>query len=171
MRAVLSIGSNLDDRFALLQMAYDAFAGEVIAASSIYATPPWGVEDQDEFLNAVLVVNTDMTPYELLEKCQRVEKQANRERVTRWGPRTLDIDIIQCVAENTELTSDDPALTLPHPWARDRAFVLVPWLEVEPDAHLRGKSVESLVAQMPADNLVEVRKVSIFSTTLTKVKP
>ncbi|MDU0478970.1 2-amino-4-hydroxy-6-hydroxymethyldihydropteridine diphosphokinase [Staphylococcus chromogenes] len=167
MRAVLSIGSNMNDRLALLQLAYDAFSSELVIASSIYSTPPWGVEDQDDFLNAILVVDTALEPYSLLEKAHDVEQQAERCRVQKWGPRTLDIDIVQCSDANAELTSTDPVLTLPHPWAHQRAFVLVPWLEVEPDAMLLGKQVRALVAQMPADNVAEVRKVGSFQAGLT----
>ncbi|AKK03987.1 2-amino-4-hydroxy-6-hydroxymethyldihydropteridine diphosphokinase [Corynebacterium epidermidicanis] len=167
MRAVLSIGSNMDDRLALLQLAHDYFAEELVIASSIYATPPWGVEDQDDFLNAILVIETSRDPYALLEAAHEVEDRAERRRLKKWGPRTLDIDIVQCSEGNIELTSTDPVLTLPHPWAHDRAFVLVPWLEVEPDAILRGKSVSALLAQMPADNVAEVRKVDTFAAGIT----
>lgn len=166
MRAVLSIGSNMADRLSYLQLAYDRFAPELVIASSIYSTPPWGVEDQDDFLNAILVLDTELDPYQLLAAAHEVEAAAERTRVKHWGPRTLDVDIVQCSDLNAELTSTDPQLTLPHPWAHDRAFVLVPWLEVEPDAILRGKRVSDLVHQLPADNVAEVRKAGTFQAGL-----
>ncbi|ADK29581.1 2-amino-4-hydroxy-6-hydroxymethyldihydropteridine diphosphokinase [Corynebacterium pseudotuberculosis FRC41] len=141
MKAVLSVGSNMDDRYALLRSAYEEFLPDLVAASSIYATPPWGVEDQDEFLNAVLIVDVDETPMELLKRGQALEQAAERKRIRRWGPRTLDVDIV-CIEG---VTSDDPVLTLPHPYAHERNFVLVPWLEADPDATLDGRPLSELI--------------------------
>lgn len=134
MRAVLSIGSNMEDRRALLQTVFDEFAEETVAASPVFATPPWGVTDQDEFLNAVLIVDVDCTPLELLRRGQKLEEAAERVRVRHWGPRTLDVDIVQIDG----VTSEDPELTLPHPYAHERAFVLVPWLAADEHAQLNG---------------------------------
>lgn len=151
MRAVLSIGSNMDDRWALLRGVRDEFAAEIVAASPVYSTPPWGVTDQDEFLNAVLIVDVDQTPLELLRRGQRLEEAAERVRVRRWGPRTLDVDVVT-VDDGGELTSDDPVLTLPHPFAHQRAFVLVPWLAADPAATLGGVPVAELLARLdPAE--------------------
>ncbi|MDO5669843.1 MAG: 2-amino-4-hydroxy-6-hydroxymethyldihydropteridine diphosphokinase [Corynebacterium sp.] len=148
MRAVLSIGSNMDDRWALLRRVRDEFAGEIIALSPVYSTPPWGVTDQDEFLNAVLIVEVEDTPLELLRRGQRLEEEAERVRVRRWGPRTLDVDIVTIDG----IESDDPVLTLPHPHAHERAFVLVPWLAADPEAMLGGGGVDKLLAALdPAD--------------------
>ncbi|QNQ91525.1 2-amino-4-hydroxy-6-hydroxymethyldihydropteridine diphosphokinase [Corynebacterium poyangense] len=156
MRAVLSIGSNLDDRRQLLRSVVDDFqrSGELVAASPIYATPPWGVAEQSEFLNAVLIVEVDLTPRELLRRCQRLENEAGRRRTHKWGPRTLDVDIIQVhIAAGEEIVSTDPELILPHPWAQDRAFVLVPWLAVDPQARLGGKAVSDVVKQLPEEDV------------------
>ena len=118
IRAVLSIGSNMDDRYALLETVFEEFRDETIAQSPIYSTPPWGVPDQDEFLNAILIVNVAQTPRELLRRGQRLEAAAERRRTRKWGPRTLDVDIIQVIdANGVELVSEDPELILPHPWA------------------------------------------------------
>ena len=117
MHAVLSIGSNMEDRRALLQTVFDEFAAETIAVSPVYATPPWGVTDQDEFLNAVLIVDVEESPLELLHRGQKLEEAAERVRVRHWGPRTLDVDIVQIDG----VTSTDPELTLPHPYAHERA--------------------------------------------------
>lgn len=155
MRAVLSIGSNMEDRRALLQTVFDEFADETIAASPVYATPPWGVTDQGDFLNAVLIVDVDCTPLELLRRGQKLEEAAERVRVRHWGPRTLDVDIVQIDG----VTSDDPELTLPHPYAHQRAFVLVPWLAADPDAELNGTSVRELIAGLDEEEVAAVKEV------------
>lgn len=159
MRAVLSIGSNMDDRYSLLQGVLEEFKDETVAVSSIYATPPWGVEDQDEFLNAILVVDVDCTPIELLRRGQKLENDADRVRTRKWGPRTLDVDIVQVRDGGHELLSDDPELTLPHPWAWQRAFVLIPWLEIEPEAVLHGSTVAALVENLDPTDIEGVTKV------------
>ena len=156
MRAVLSIGSNMEDRRALLQTVFDEFADETIAASPVYATPPWGVTDQGDFLNAVLIVDVDCTPLELLRRGQKLEEAAERVRVRHWGPRTLDVDIVQIDG----VTSDDPELTLPHPYAHERAFVLVPWLAADPDAELNGTSVRELIAGLDEEEVAAVKEVN-----------
>ncbi|MGX4762709.1 2-amino-4-hydroxy-6-hydroxymethyldihydropteridine diphosphokinase [Corynebacterium minutissimum] len=156
MRAVLSIGSNMEDRRALLQTVFDEFVDETIAASPVYATPPWGVTDQGDFLNAVLIVEVDCTPLELLRRGQKLEEAAERVRVRHWGPRTLDVDIVQIDG----VTSDDPELTLPHPYADQRAFVLVPWLAADPDAELNGTSVRELIAGLDEEEVAAVKEVN-----------
>ncbi|QRP98045.1 2-amino-4-hydroxy-6-hydroxymethyldihydropteridine diphosphokinase [Corynebacterium sp. FDAARGOS 1242] len=156
MRAVLSIGSNMEDRRALLQTVFDEFADETIAASPVYATPPWGVTDQGDFLNAVLIVDVDCTPLELLRRGQKLEEAAERVRVRHWGPRTLDVDIVQIDG----VTSDDPELILPHPYADQRAFVLVPWLAADPDAELNGTSVRELIAGLDEEEVAAVKEVN-----------
>ncbi|OFK63826.1 MULTISPECIES: 2-amino-4-hydroxy-6-hydroxymethyldihydropteridine diphosphokinase [Corynebacterium] len=155
MRAVLSIGSNMEDRRALLQTVFDEFGAETVAASPVYATPPWGVTDQDEFLNAVLIVDVDCTPLELLRRGQKLEEAAERVRVRHWGPRTLDVDIVQIDG----VTSDDPELTLPHPYAHERAFVLVPWLAADEHAELNGTPVRKLIAGLDEDEVAAVKEV------------
>lgn len=155
MRAVLSIGSNMEDRRALLQTVFDEFAAETIAASPVYATPPWGVTDQDEFLNAVLIVDVEESPLELLRRGQKLEEAAERVRVRHWGPRTLDVDIVQIDG----VTSTDPELTLPHPYAHERAFVLVPWLAADPHAELNGTPVSELIASLDSTEVAAVKEV------------
>lgn len=153
MRAVLSIGSNMDDRRALLQTVFDEFAAETVAASPIYSTPPWGVTDQDEFLNAVLIVDVEESPLELLRRGQALEQAAERVRVRHWGPRTLDVDIVQVEG----VTSSEPELTLPHPYAHERAFVLVPWLAADPDARLGDTPVADLIAALDPAEVEQVK--------------
>lgn len=133
---VLSIGANLGDRLAALQSVIDGMPGGFrnVRASHAYETPPWGVLEQPAFLNAVVVADTDLTPMQVLSFARRCEESSDRVRDTRWGPRTLDVDIITY----DDLVSHDPELTLPHPRAHERAFVLVPWVEVEPTAVIPG---------------------------------
>ncbi|MFD0199782.1 MULTISPECIES: 2-amino-4-hydroxy-6-hydroxymethyldihydropteridine diphosphokinase [Saccharothrix] len=133
-RAVLSLGSNLGDRLGYLRLAVTGFADVLVAASPVYETAPWGVTDQDDFLNAVLVVSGDVDEWGWLRRGQALERAAGRVRERRWGPRTLDVDVVTVDG----VRSTDPELLLPHPGAHDRASVLVPWLDVEPDAVVPG---------------------------------
>lgn len=160
MRAVLSIGSNMDDRFALLETVTAHFtadpATEIVAASRIYSTPPWGVTDQDEFLNQTLIVETRLEPMGLLRAGQALEAAAERVRVRRWGPRTLDVDIIALSDATGTITSDTEELTVPHPRAHERAFVLVPWAEIDPQATLAGVPITQLIARLPEDEVAQI---------------
>lgn len=134
-RAVLSIGANLGDRLGHLRGATDGLHEVLVAASPVYETEPWGVTGQPDFLNAVLVVRSArVDEWGWLDRARQLEQRAGRVRETRWGPRTLDVDIVQVDG----VVSDDPELTLPHPGAHLRASVLVPWSDVEPDAVLPG---------------------------------
>lgn len=154
--AVVSIGSNLGDRGSALQGAVDAFRAWLRAVSPVYETPPWGPVAQDDYLNAVLIAaDPDAEPRTWLERAHAAERDAGRTRNVRWGPRTLDVDLITI----DDLVSDDPELTLPHPRAAQRAFVLVPWLAVDPDAVLSGRPVDAWLAGRPADEVAAVRPV------------
>ncbi len=163
--AVLSIGSNMDDSRELLDSVYRDFAGkgQLRAASSIYRTPAWGVEDQPDFLNAILLVEVDRTPLELLHRGQELENAAGRVRVQKWGPRTLDVDIVAAWdSDTTEITSDTEELRLPHPHAHQRAFVLQPWLEVNPDAVLGGQRVAELLDELSDDEKAGITRGESF---------
>ncbi|MGV0432679.1 2-amino-4-hydroxy-6-hydroxymethyldihydropteridine diphosphokinase [Corynebacterium sp. 20_84] len=145
MRAVLSTGSNMEDSRAHLASVETDFADELVAASRIYRTAPWGGVEQPDFYNQILIVDVAQSPHELLTRCQRLEHNAHRVRDIRWGPRTLDVDIIALYdGTGAELTLDTPDLTVPHPRAHGRAFVLVPWLEVDGKARLGGRGVDKL---------------------------
>lgn len=141
-RAVLALGSNVGDRLAHLQGAIELLDDgvDVVAVSGVYETAPVGGPEQDDFLNAVVIVETTLAPRDLLALCQRVEADHDRVREVRWGPRTLDVDIIAMDGE----ALDDADLTLPHPRAHERAFVCVPWLEVDPAAALPQGSISTL---------------------------
>jgi 2-amino-4-hydroxy-6-hydroxymethyldihydropteridine diphosphokinase len=131
--AFLGLGSNLGDRHAALQRAADLLAGEpgvtLTRSSRVWETDPVGGPPQPDFLNAVVRAETDLEPAGLLAACQRVEAALGRFRAERWGPRTIDVDLLIYGAR----TIDTPDLTVPHPRMVERAFVLMPLLEVDPD--------------------------------------
>ncbi len=134
---VLALGSNLGDRMENLQHGIDALDGDGLTAaaiSGVFETTPVGGPAQDDYLNAVLLARSSLPALEILARCAAAERAAGRVRAVRWGPRTLDVDIITCGEER----SADPDLTLPHPRAHERAFVLAPWLDVQPTAVLPG---------------------------------
>ncbi|MFE0751668.1 2-amino-4-hydroxy-6-hydroxymethyldihydropteridine diphosphokinase [Gordonia sp. NPDC058843] len=162
-RAVLSAGSNVGDPTAHLRSVVEGFAGELVAVSQMYSTPPWGGVEQDDFLNITLVVDGPYEARQWLERGFELERAADRTREVRWGPRTLDVDVITVSDSGEVVVSDDPDLTLPHPRAAQRAFVLVPWLEIEPDAILwtpdGGRAVSDLVAELDAAERTAVRGV------------
>ena len=152
--AVLSVGSNMGDRLAYLRSALDRMRPCVDAVSPVYETPPWGPVSQPDYLNAVILASDDTAdPPVWLARAHAAEYAAGRVRDQRWGPRTLDVDVI--AVDDIEL--NDPDLTLPHPRAAERAFVLVPWLAVDPEARLSGGSVADLVAQLPPSEISAVR--------------
>ncbi|MFC4946768.1 2-amino-4-hydroxy-6-hydroxymethyldihydropteridine diphosphokinase [Pseudonocardia sp. GCM10023141] len=155
-RAVLSLGSNLGDRFAHLQAAVAGFADVLVAVSPVYETAPWGGVEQDDFLNAVLVVDDAGTDeWGWLRRGQGLEDASGRVREIRWGPRTLDVDVVSVDA----VSSADPALLLPHPGTPERATVLRPWLDIEPDAVLPGRGpVADLLAALGPDAEAGLRR-------------
>jgi 2-amino-4-hydroxy-6-hydroxymethyldihydropteridine diphosphokinase len=132
-RAYLAIGSNLGDRRAHLQDAVEQLAAEhgvrVVGVSRVYETDPVGGPDQDDFLNAVVAVDTDLDPWQLLAAAQRCEQRAGRVRVAHWGPRTLDVDILLY----DDVSTDDPSLTIPHPRMWERGFVVAPLRDLAPE--------------------------------------
>lgn len=155
-RAVLSLGANLGDRLAALQGAVDSVRPWLVAVSPVYETAPWGPVPQGAYLNAVVIVDDPgATAREWLTRARAAEQAAGRTREVRWGARTLDVDVIVV----DDLVSDDPELTLPHPRAAERAFVLIPWLAADPRAVLGTRTVASLVADLPAAEVAGVREV------------
>ncbi len=144
MKAVIALGSNLGDPKENLDLALALLreATEVKKVSSYYVTKPVGYEDQPDFVNAVCIIETELPAMELLKMLHGIEKTMGRERTIKWGPRTLDLDIIQYGA----MLSNAEELTLPHPRAHERKFVLEPWHEIEPDAILltHGKIADLL---------------------------
>ena len=152
-RVVIAFGSNLGDRAETIVAAAREIADlpgvELTAVSTLHETPalkPHGVDlAAPAYLNAIAIVETDVDPHELLASLREIEQAHGRVREERWGDRTLDLDIID--ADGIEVSTGD--LTLPHPRARERAFVLEPWLEVDPDATLSGRRVRDLLDALP----------------------
>ena len=134
MKAVIAIGSNIGDTKANLDLALKLLreATDVKQVSSYYSTKPVGYTDQPDFLNAICIIESELPAMALLAMLQGIEKVMGRERTIKWGPRTIDLDIIQY----GDLISKAEELTLPHPRAHERKFVLEPWHEIEPDAIL-----------------------------------
>ncbi|TWS20552.1 2-amino-4-hydroxy-6-hydroxymethyldihydropteridine diphosphokinase [Tsukamurella asaccharolytica] len=160
-RAVLSLGANLGAADAAVRAAIDALGPALVRASALYRTPPWGGVEQDDFVNATVLVDDparDAAGWLAFARDQ--EAAAQRVREVRWGPRTLDVDVIAVWEGDEPVVSDDPELTLPHPRAHERAFVLVPWRDADPDARLPGRgTVDSLLRALPADEIAEVTRL------------
>ncbi len=157
--AVLSVGSNVGDRRGNLQLAVDALRPWLVAVSPVYETPPWGPVPQDDYLNAVVLVDDPgARAADWLTRAHDAEQAAGRTRDVRWGPRTLDVDIVTVRDDAGDVCSDDPVLTLPHPRAGERAFVLVPWLAVDATANLAGRRVADLLDAMPAEDVRSLRR-------------
>ena len=144
MRAVVALGSNIGEPKENLDLAMALLreATEVVAVSSYFSTKPVGYLDQPDFLNAVCIIESDLPAMDLLKMLHGIEKVMGRDRSIKWGPRTIDLDLIQYGT----LLSNADELTLPHPRAHERQFVLEPWLEIEPDGILltHGKISELL---------------------------
>jgi 2-amino-4-hydroxy-6-hydroxymethyldihydropteridine diphosphokinase len=147
-QALLALGGNVGNVRSTLDRAEARLAtggsARVLARSSDYLTPPWGVTDQPSFINRCLLIETTLPPVALLDCAQAVERELGRDRSReqRWGPRTIDIDILAY----DDLALDDPRLTLPHPRWFERAFVLVPLAEIVPERTIGGRRVRDALA-------------------------
>lgn len=156
-RVYLSLGSNLGDRSAYLKQAMDRIGKHpkirLVRKSSFYETVPVGYENQALFLNACVEIATTLSPMQLLQAIQKIEFDLHRERLIRWGPRTLDIDIL--LYEDLRLQGD--LLTLPHPRMTQRQFVLVPLREIAPDLMVEGRTLTALIESLENQG---VRKIA-----------
>jgi 2-amino-4-hydroxy-6-hydroxymethyldihydropteridine diphosphokinase len=156
--ALVGLGGNIGDVRATLDRAIAMLCGagdiRLLARSSDYRTPPWGVEDQPPFINACVELETGLTPHELLARAQAVERALGRERAQerRWGPRAVDIDLLAYDDE----TLRTPDLTLPHPRLLARAFVLVPLAEIVPERRIAGVRVRDALARVDASGIVRL---------------
>ncbi|AZS85852.1 2-amino-4-hydroxy-6-hydroxymethyldihydropteridine diphosphokinase [Streptomyces griseoviridis] len=159
-RAVVALGANLGNRLETLQGAIDALEDtpgvRVKAVSPVYETEPWGVEpgSQPAYFNAVVLLKTTLPPSSLLERAHAIEEAFYRVRDERWGARTLDVDIVAYA----DVVDDDPQLTLPHPRAHERAFVLAPWHDVEPHAQVPGRGTVAELLDLVTLDGVAARK-------------
>ena len=158
LNVAFGLGSNLGDRLAALQGAVDLICADpgvsTAAVSGIYETDPVGGPEQPDYLNAVVVCDTELSPVLTLQLAHRVEAAWNRTREVHWGPRTLDVDVLAY----GQLVTKHAQLTLPHPRCAERAFVLVPWAEVDPDFMITGKAtVAQCLANCSASDRSSVR--------------
>lgn len=161
-RVVLALGSNLGDRLASLQTGLDVLAAAPglgqLSVSPVYETAPAGGPVQDDYLNAVVIAETALPARAILDRARQAETALGRVRTLRWGPRTLDVDIIVCGAE----ISADPELTLPHPRAHERAFVLAPWRDLDPAAQIPGRGpIADLLAEIGGTGIRRVPEASL----------
>ena len=155
----IGLGTNLGDRAENLRTALtalaalpDVFIGHV---SSLYESAPWGVTDQPAFLNACAILQTNLSPQELLDACLAIERSMGRVREEKWGPRLIDIDLVWWSGRAIQT---EP-LTLPHPFAHERAFVLLPLLEIAPDLTLRGEHLTAHLARLPLSDVDGLKKI------------
>lgn len=163
-QAVIAIGSNLGDRLNRLQGAVAALEDtpevQVVSVSSVYETQPVGAPDGSEpFLNAVVLIDTTLTVHTLLDRAHAIEDAFGRERSVPGAPRTLDVDLIVV----GDRIADDETLTLPHPRAHERGFVLVPWIEIDPEGEIPGKGfVADLVGDVDTTGVVRREDLEIL---------
>ncbi len=147
-KATLGIGGNIGDVVETMRRALDYLEAQqglkIEKISRLYKTPPWGVVDQDWFINACVSIDCEVSPQKLLEHCLAAELSLKRQRTIRWGPRTIDIDVLTFQG----FSSDEPALTVPHPRMLERAFVLVPLCDIAPDLEISGKRAHDWLAKI-----------------------
>ena len=153
IEAFIALGSNMGDKLAHLRAARTAIAAlpetKILAQSAIYRTPPWGNTEQDWFANAVIKVETGLSPHTLLDACLAIEADMGRKRAERWGPRLIDLDLL--THGDARLTDD--RLTLPHPAMHERAFVLIPLKDVAPQTQINGQSLDALIARLDSQGI------------------
>jgi 2-amino-4-hydroxy-6-hydroxymethyldihydropteridine diphosphokinase len=153
--ALIALGGNVGDVRATFKKAIvgisSAAQAVLVARSSDYATPPWGDEQQARFINTCIEIETGLAPLRLLQVLQGIEQMFGRDRLRerRWGPRTLDLDLIAY----DDMSMDQPELTLPHPRAIERAFVLVPLSEIAPDRLIAGRRIREALADLSTEGI------------------
>src|ERR1700737_3621388 len=155
---LIALGGNVGDVRATFQKAianiWGLAQGALLARSADYSTPPWGEQDQARFINACIEIETSLDPHALLFTLHKIEQKFGRDRSKeqRWGPRTLDLDLIAY----DDVRLDKPELTLPHPRVFERAFVLVPLAEIAPDRVIAGRNVKDALAQLSVDGIEQL---------------
>lgn len=157
--ATIGLGSNIGDKAGNIDRAIALLtedgAARCVAASRKYRSAPWGVTDQDWFVNACIAVATDLSAEALLRRCQDVEQKMGRMRLEKWGPRIIDVDVL--TYRDEEIRSAD--LTVPHPFIAQRAFVLLPLRDIAPDLRIGGKSLDDMILALDADGTVPLEEV------------
>ncbi len=160
-KAYLGLGTNMGDREEYLRRACaiinDHKDIRVCKISKVYETKAWGYTNQNDFLNICMEIDTSLNPEELLDVCHDVENELNRVRTIRWGPRTIDVDILFF----NDVVSDDKVLTLPHPRIKDRAFVLVPLMDLNENLVIDNKNISYYLSNLKKEDLEEVKKTDI----------
>jgi 2-amino-4-hydroxy-6-hydroxymethyldihydropteridine diphosphokinase len=150
---IIALGSNLGDKVGNLDTAVGLLTASsdirLVARSRNFATDPWGKTDQDWFVNACISVATELSPRGLLERCQDIERRMGRVHTEKWGPRIIDLDLLIY----RDRAVDERDLVLPHPYIKDRAFVLAPLMDIAPDATLEGRSVRELYEAIDRDGV------------------
>jgi 2-amino-4-hydroxy-6-hydroxymethyldihydropteridine diphosphokinase len=154
--ATLALGTNLGDRVGNIEEAIRSLTGDgavrLVKRSPLYRSAPWGVTDQDWFVNACISIDTDLSPRELLKRCQAVENGMGRIRTRHWGPRIIGVDILTF----GDLKISEPDLVVPHPLIAERAFVLVPLKDIAPDLTINGASLGGMLAKLDAGDVVPI---------------
>ncbi len=152
--AILGLGSNLGDKRANIARAIEHLTADgalrLVARSRDYRSAPWGKTDQDWFVNACISIATNLTPHDVLERCFEAERELRRVRQERWGPRTLDCDLLVY----RDVVLNTPELTLPHPRITERAFVLVPMLDVAPNLKINDRSLSAWLNRLDESDVV-----------------
>ncbi|QJA08871.1 2-amino-4-hydroxy-6-hydroxymethyldihydropteridine diphosphokinase [Romboutsia sp. CE17] len=157
-KSYLGLGTNMGDRMNYLAQACELINNHenicIVKKSKIYETKAWGYTEQADFLNICLEIETDLDEYELLSVCQEVEQKLNRKRIIRWGPRTIDVDILFF----NDKISNDEKLLLPHPRIQDRAFVLIPLMELNSKLLINNKTIDIHLNSLTIDQREEVKE-------------
>lgn len=152
--ALIGIGSNVGDKAENIGRALELLTADdsvgIVKVSGLYRSPPWGILEQDWFVNAAAAVATDLSAHDLLRRCLAVEDEMGRVRRQKWGPRLVDVDVLTYRRQ----TIDTPDLKVPHPFIEQRPFVLVPLLEIAPDEPIRGRPVRELVRSIDVSDCV-----------------
>jgi 2-amino-4-hydroxy-6-hydroxymethyldihydropteridine diphosphokinase len=156
--AALGLGGNIGDPQAAMAQALRLIDEDsdcdVLAVSKLYRTPPWGKTDQADFYNCCALVKSRLQPLALLDRCLDIERGMKRVRIERWGPRTIDIDVLTY----GEVTLQSERIEIPHPRMTERAFVMVPLADIAADMVIKGRAVSQWLADLSAEGIVEANK-------------
>ena len=160
-RAYLGLGTNMGDRFDYLNKACDLLEQNEniisLKKSNLYETKAWGYTEQADFLNMCVEIETNLAPYDLLSLCQEIENKLDRVRVIRWGPRTIDIDVLFY----NDVVSTEEKLLIPHPRIKERAFVLVPLMDLNKELIIDDKNISYYLSKLNKEEIEEVKEINI----------